>query len=245
MTIQYICHFLFLKEMFDLTEIIKLMEIAGTIAFSVSGAAIACSAGLDVFGVVFIGCITAFGGGIMRDIILGINPPMFFLNYAMFFISVICAITVFIINYVNREKMQHLNSKIEFINNLFDAIGLASFSVIGAEVVFGKGYSDNALLVVTMGMLTGIGGGIIRDIMINKTPYVFKKHVYALASICGSLLYYALKKCIGTSFASAIAVFVVIVIRILAMKFRWSLPKVHDETLKLQTFSGEKVMQIF
>ncbi|MBO5007578.1 MAG: trimeric intracellular cation channel family protein [Clostridia bacterium] len=208
-----------------MTEFIKILEIIGTMAFSISGALIACSAGLDIFGVVFVGCITAFGGGILRDILLGITPPTVFSNYLMFLIAVISALGVFIIAYINKDKFSILKSKIDYVNNFFDAVGLAAFSVTGAQVGLSAGH--NALIVVIVGMITGVGGGIMRDIMIDTTPYVFKKHIYALASVWGSWFYYILRQYIDSvSIASAMAMLSVIAIRMAATKFRWSLPKV-------------------
>lgn len=208
-----------------MTEFIKILEIIGTMAFSISGALIACSAGLDIFGVVFVGCITAFGGGILRDILLGITPPTVFSNYLMFLIAVISALGVFIIAYINKDKFSILKSKIDYVNNFFDAVGLAAFSVTGAQVGLSAGH--NALIVVIVGMITGVGGGIMRDIMIDTTPYVFKKHIYALASVWGSWFYYILRHYIDSvSIASAMAMLSVIAIRMAATKFRWSLPKV-------------------
>lgn len=210
-----------------MTEFIMLLEIIGTIAFSVSGALIACASGLDIFGVVFVGCITAFGGGMTRDILLGITPPIIFSNYFTFIIAMLSAIAVFIVAYINRGKFNLLKLKIEHVNDFFDAVGLATFSVTGAEVGFVNGYADNVLIIIVLGMITGVGGGIIRDILIDTTPYIFKKRIYALASIFGSLLYYILREGIGNiSFASALAMLSVIVIRILAMRYRWSLPKI-------------------
>lgn len=209
-----------------MTEFITILEILGTIAFSVSGALIASGAGLDIFGVVFVGCITAFGGGMARDILLGITPPMIFSNYTIFVIAVLSTIVVFMSAYANKEKFTIFKSKIDYVNNFFDAVGLAAFSVTGAEVGFIEGYSDNVLVITVVGMITGIGGGIMRDILIDTTPYVFKKHIYALASVFGSLLYYFLRRFFDNiSLASAFAMFSVIIIRILATKYCWSLPK--------------------
>jgi len=117
--------------------------------------------------------------------------------------------------------------KIEHVNNFFDAVGLAAFSVTGAEIGYKVGYSDNPLVIVIVGMVTGIGGGIMRDILIDTTPYVFKKHIYALASIIGIVLYYTLRKYINNIFIdSIISMFTIILIRLLATKYHWSLPKV-------------------
>ena len=214
--------------MSNITEIIKILEIIGTIAFAVSGALVAIGASLDIFGVVFIGCITAFGGGIIRDLILGINPPAVFSSYHMCLLAALVSVIVFVISYAQRHKFTSFRQRIEHINNLFDALGLAAFSVIGSEIALTNGFAHNGFLVVMLGMITGIGGGIIRDVLTDTTPYVFKKHVYALASISGSLLYFILRTYIGDSpYVSLAPMLLVIAVRVLAAKYRWSLPKIH------------------
>ncbi len=216
-----------------MAEIIKVLEIIGTVAFAISGALVAIGANLDIFGVVFVGCITAVGGGIVRDLLLGITPPMIFSVYHIFLLALITAVAVFIIAYINKSKFNAFRTKIEHINNIFDAVGLAAFSVTGAEVGFTHGFSDNALIIIVIGMTTGIGGGIFRDILTDTTPYVFKKHIYALASIFGSALYFALRHLIDDiQTASVIAMLCVVIIRMLATKYCWNLPRVHIENDK-------------
>ncbi len=217
-----------LKRGEDMNEfIMTAMEIIGTIAFSISGALIGVSCGLDIFGVVFLGVITSVGGGILRDIIIGNIPPLIFSNTYIFIIAAITAIIVFVVAYINKQHFQTLKEKIEKINNIFDAIGLSAFTVTGTEIACIAGFSDKILLVVLMGMTTGVGGGIFRDILVSKTPYVLKKHIYALASIIGSIIYYCIRistdeKAVGTIFA----MMTVFVIRMLATKYRWELPKI-------------------
>lgn len=217
-----------LKRGEDMNEfIMTAMEIIGTIAFSVSGALIGVSCGLDIFGVVFLGVITSVGGGMLRDVMIGNIPPLIFSNTYLFILAAITAIIVFIVAYINRQDFQTLKEKIEKINNIFDAIGLSAFTVTGTEIACIAGFSDKILLVVLMGMTTGVGGGIFRDILVSKTPYVLKKHIYAIASILGSIIYYCIRistdeKAVGTIFA----MMTVFVIRMLATKYRWKLPKI-------------------
>lgn len=212
-----------------LEEIILLvLEIIGTIAFAISGAFVAIKAKLDVFGVVFVGCVTAVGGGITRDLLIGVTPPAVFSNHYVLPVAFFTSVVVFIIAYVEHRKFDKLREKTEHINNVFDAIGLAAFSVMGTEIAFVKGIADNAFLSIMLGMLTGVGGGIFRDILTDTTPYIFKKHVYALASIGGAALYYVLRLFVnGTLIPSLAAISFVILVRMLATKYRWSLPKVH------------------
>ena len=185
---------------------------------------------LDVFGVLFIGCITAVGGGILRDLLIGATPPAIFARWYILLVAATTAAVAFVFAYVNQKQFDDLHKKLEPISNLFDAIGLAAFSVAGTEIAFVNGLAGNVLLSVLLGMLTGVGGGIMRDVLIDRTPYIFKKHVYALASIGGALVYYLLRHLVeGTVVASVVGMLLVIIVRLLAAKYHWSLPKVHFE----------------
>ncbi len=209
-------------------ETIKIMELLGTVAFAISGSLVAISSELDVFGVSFLACITAFGGGILRDLLLGINPPEIFNNFPIFLLALSVAIFVFVISYVCKKSFNSFKIKIERINNVFDAIGLAAFVVIGSEAACSKGFLDNGFIIVFMGMITGVGGGIFRDILIDTTPYVFKKHIYAIAAIFGAITYFVLRKYIqGIQLASIASMLLIFTIRMLATKYRWSLPRIH------------------
>lgn len=206
---------------------ILILEILGTIAFAVSGALIALSCRLDLFGVVFIGCITACGGGIMRDILIGKVPPAVFNNTYIIFIAALSSVIVFILAYINRHHFDTLREKLEKINNIFDAIGLSVFSVVGVEVVINAGFADRKLFCILMGMMTGVGGGILRDVLADKTPYVLKKHVYAIASLLGSGLYYVLRVNLDSIvFSATLAMILVFAVRMLATIYLWQLPKV-------------------
>lgn len=207
--------------------IIFITEVIGTVAFSVSGALVAIDNGLDFFGVVFIGCTTAVGGGIIRDIMLGSVPPAAFVNPYPMLIAAIASIAVFVIAYALRDRYIHLRTRVDVVNNIFDALGLASFAVIGTESAITAGYIENALFCVSLGTVTCIGGGMLRDVMTNSTPYVLKKHIYALASIAGCMLYLWLSRCeLHPLIPTLSAMTLVFSIRMLATVFRWSLPKI-------------------
>ncbi|MBQ7718317.1 MAG: trimeric intracellular cation channel family protein [Clostridia bacterium] len=209
-------------------EIIKILEIIGSMAFALSGSLVAIDSGLDIFGVAFVACITAFGGGMIRDILLGITPPAIFSDLLLFLLAIIVALIVFIAAFTRRKSFNSLKIKIEYINNIFDAIGLSAFVVIGSEISCANGFSDNGFIVVFVGMITGVGGGIFRDVLIDTTPYIFKKHIYALAAIFGSFVYFILRKYIqNVELVSIISMLTVFSIRMLATKYRWSLPKIH------------------
>ena len=207
--------------------IVLVLEIVGTIAFSISGAFVAIKAGLDLFGVSFVGSVTAVGGGIMRDIIVGDTPPRVFDNLHFLIVAVVVSLVTFAIIYFHQNGFEKIERRTEQINNIFDAVGLAVFSVIGTETAFTHNLSDNVVLSLCLGLLTGVGGGIVRDVLTASTPYIFKKRIYALASLFGCLTYYVLRHTIPlSSIASIIAVIVIVSLRMLATHFLWNLPKI-------------------
>lgn len=207
--------------------ILRVLEIVGTIAFAVTGAGVSIKADLDLFGVVFVGCISAVGGGIMRDLLLGITPPAIFSNLLILGIAALAALVTFLFAYFAHKKFDAMKSRLEALNNICDAFGLAAFAVMGTEIGFVHGVSYNALLTVTSGLLTAVGGGMLRDVLTASTPYIFKKHVYALTALAGGILYYVLRLHIrDTLFPSLLAMALIVFLRLLATKYRWSLPKV-------------------
>ena len=207
--------------------VLFILEIVGTIAFAVSGAFVAIKARFDVFGVLVIGCLTAVGGGITRDILIGATPPAIFSKLYILAIAAATSLAVFLIAYAKSKSFESFRERVEHINTVFDAVGLAAFSVMGTELAFSNGISDNVFLSVTLGVLTGVGGGVLRDILTETPPYIFKKHIYAIVSIVGAALYFALRYALkDTVIPSAAAILFIITVRLLAAKYRWSLPKI-------------------
>lgn len=207
--------------------IVSVLEWIGTVAFAVSGSLVAISCSLDLFGVLTVGCVTAVGGGIMRDLLIGKIPPQIFFRPSVVLVAVLTSLVVFVIAYIKRDKFASLRERLEKLNVLFDALGLATFSVAGVEIACASAYADNALLAITLGMLTGVGGGVLRDVLVNEKPYVLTRHIYAVASIVGSGVYYVMSyylnyRVVGT----VVAVLLTLAIRILAATFRWKLPKI-------------------
>ena len=209
-------------------EILMLvMELLGTVAFAVSGTLVAAAAGLDLFGVLTVGTITAVGGGIIRDLIIGRIPPTIFSKPEILVLVLVTSLAVFIVAFINSKKIKDLSLKIERINIFFDALGLAAFSVTGVEVTCAAGHSDNAVLAVVLGVITGVGGGVLRDVLVNEKPYILVKHIYAVASLVGAMVYYLVGIYFGNELIGTIvSMLLTITIRMLAAKFRWNLPKV-------------------
>ena len=200
-------------------------EIIGTIAFAISGAMIAIERKLDLFGVLFLGATTAIGGGIVRDLLLGQIPPKAFLNYVYMLTAVATAAAVFLLSYINSRREQPIRFLSDELLNFFDAAGLGIFSVIGVQNTISAGFGDNVFFCIFLGMLTGVGGGMIRDVLSQTTPAVLRKHIYALASIAGSLCYYYLHR-FDDGAAIVITTGLVIAIRLMASHYKWTLPKI-------------------
>ncbi len=201
------------------------IEIIGTVAFASSGAMVAVRKKLDLFGIIVLGVITAVGGGMLRDLMIGAIPPNMFRNPVYVFTAFL---TVLILFLLFRFRPFLLGSKYiesyEKIMNVLDAIGLGAFTVIGVDAGVDAGYGDYHFLIIFLGVITGIGGGILRDIMAGETPFVLKKHVYACASISGACLYVLLLQFTLSDYAMLLGAFLVVAIRILASHYRWNLP---------------------
>ena len=206
-------------------SIFFVIEIIGTIAFASSGAMVAIRQQLDLLGVVVLGVTTAVGGGMMRDIILGNVPPSLFMNPVYVLTAFLTVMILFIVVRLNQKILEsRYISSYEKMMNIFDAIGLASFTVTGIDTAVLAGYGEYHFLSVFLGVLTGVGGGVLRDIMAGQTPYILRKHVYASASIAGALCYVFLNGRLTGDASMILGALVVILIRLLATRYCWNLP---------------------
>ena len=202
------------------------IELIGVAAFAVAGAMAAADKHADIFGVLFLAVITALGGGILRDIILGLLPPKMFTSYVYIAVALAAALVVFFEAYANRDKYDARRERLAAVVNVFDAIGLAAFTVSGMEIAIAMHGISNPLLPVLMGMTTGIGGGMLRDILLGEISLVLRKRIYAVASLAGALLYYCLLILSCPQMLSAWATIAFIfTLRILATLYRWNLPR--------------------
>lgn len=202
------------------------LEIIGTVSFAVSGATVAISKKTDLFGVVFLGSITALGGGITRDVLLGHFPPRAFVNALYVVVAAITSVIVFLLAIIFKEKYTMRERVFENVNNVFDALGLGVFTVTGINAALSSGTEHSAFFAIFLGVTTGIGGGILRDLLSASVPSVLKKHIYALASITGGIIYYFLViNGINKPLCVVVCVVTIFIIRILATVFKWNLPK--------------------
>lgn len=222
---------------------IFITELIGTCAFAVSGAIVSIQKNLDIFGVIFCGIITALGGGVIRDVLLSNFPPVMFCKYIYAFLAALSAIATFL--FARKYQNVFLNKMdfIDNINNLFDAVGLGAFTIIGIQTGIAMGYGDNVFFILFLGMTTGCGGGILRDVLVREIPFVLSKRIYAIASIFGGLLYYLMFVLFNLDeFLSVLCgIISIFVIRFLSSKYRWNLPKAINSGVKKQ---GKRKRQI-
>lgn len=203
-----------------------IIELVGTVSFAVSGAMVAISHRSDLFGVTFLGCITALGGGVTRDILLGRFPPVAFTNSVFAAVAAVASLSVFVVALVLKERYFRHTHIIETVNNIFDALGLGAFTVTGINAAIEYGDSSNAFFAVFLGMTTCIGGGVLRDLLSATAPSVFKKHIYALASVAGGTVYYVMYTgAVDKTLSAVVCIVLVFAIRVLATVFKWNLPK--------------------
>ena len=201
-----------------------MFDMIGTIAFAVSGALVGVARKMDIFGMAVLALATAIGGGIVRDVLLGYFPPNSLRNVV--YVTVVLAVTVIVFLIYNSRYRKHAmgpRSRASYL--LADALGLASFTVTGASAGF-KLYPELPIFIVLLGTITAVGGGVIRDMLAQRIPSVLKEDVYALPSIIGGIVYYLMVTSSWESAAVYGAFIVVLIIRLLAIKYNWSLPKV-------------------
>ena len=200
------------------------LEIIGIVAFSLSGALTAMKKEMDIFGAGVLGMTTAIGGGIIRDLILGINPPTCFVNPLYAIIGFLLPMLTYI---PKIQKLFTLNQHKTYDICLLiaDSVGLGVFTIMGVNTCFEMISKPNCFTAIFLGVITGIGGGIFRDVFSLNLPKVFIKHFYACASILGALISFVTRLYLGSIISSILGIFVVISLRIAASLLHWKLPK--------------------
>ena len=207
-------------------ELVFCMELVGTAAFAVSGAMTGLRKGMDLMGVVILGLITAVGGGVLRDLLLGITPPKIFDDPQ----TVGVAAAVSVVAFLPPVCAWLMKSTLLFERLLLaaDSVGLAIFTVVGIRVAYAHEPRATLFLLAFVGVVTGVGGGVLRDIMAGDTPYIFVKHVYACASLVGALACALAWHHLGEMGSMLLSGGLVVVIRCLSAHYRWNLPRAHD-----------------
>ena len=195
-----------------------LMDLLGTVAFAISGVLVAMDKRLDLFGVFIIAFVTAVGGGTLRDLLIG-NTPVAWMLESTYIITIIGTVILAIIF---REKLRYLRKSLFF----FDTLGIGLYTMVGIE----KGLNVNLLPVmcIILGTITASFGGVIRDILCNEIPVIFRKEIYATACVVGGLSYFLLRKLpLGDEYVYLASFLIVIGIRLVAVKYKIALPSIY------------------
>ncbi|HUH27537.1 trimeric intracellular cation channel family protein [Gelidibacter sp.] len=203
---------------------LQTLDILGTIAFAISGVSVAMNKKMDPFGVLIIAFVTAVGGGTLRDILIGVTPVTWMTN--MTYVYVIFAATVFTVAF--KRKINYLRTSLL----LFDSIGIGLYTVVGIEKGLTAGL--HPFICISLGTITACFGGVIRDILSNEIPVIFRtKEIYATACILGGITYFLLRQLpIDDNVVFMIAGAVVISVRLIAVKFNISLPNLYKNDPK-------------
>lgn len=198
------------------------LEMAGTVAFAISGAMLAIEKKFDIFGILAMGIITAVGGGAVRDIIIGATPPVMFSDPRYCIVAAVSSVLLFI-PFVRRLLAQ--KSIHDAVLIVVDSLGLASFTVAGAVYTYQCGF-NNKFLIIFVSVLTGVGGGVLRDLLAGEKPYIFKKHIYACASLAGAIFVAYLYNVIDNDIVIISGIALIFAIRMVAAVFKINLPHI-------------------
>ncbi len=201
-------------------NLIYTIDILGTFAFAISGSLVASDKKFDIFGVLIIAFVTAVGGGMLRDILINAHPINWIgdLNYIW---------TIFLAVFLTFL----FKSKIAFLSKtlfLFDTIGISVFTLLGLQK--GLSFDLHPFISIIMGMVSAVFGGVLRDVLTNKIPLIFKKEIYASACLAGGLSYLILNLVvIPKEINFIISASVIIIIRLISVKYELELPKINDD----------------
>ena len=196
-----------------------IVEMVGAFAAAISGIRQASMKRFDWFGAYIVGLVTALGGGTLRDVLLDI--PVFWTRSWDYF--AVTGISMSVVIAFQKQLVRRLNMLL-----VFDAVGLAMFTVIGVEKTLAIGLP--VWVAIAMGLITGAFGGVLRDILINEEPLIFRKDIYAMACLLGGVAYGAVMAFGGNAVACGVACAVVtLTVRVLALRFGWHLPMMHPD----------------
>jgi len=200
------------------------LDLTGTFVFAISGAVAAKERGLDLFGICAVAFTVACGGGIIRDLCIGAIPPAGLTNWHYLFTAIVAAgMTIGFYPLVRR-----LNNPVLF----FDALGLSLFAVTGAQKTLA--YGHNAEVAVLLGTTTAVGGGVLRDILLNRIPVILEKEIYASAALLGAFIVVLgnYLQWIPGDWVSIIALMICFGLRLLALRYHWNLPVYADNKIR-------------
>ena len=201
-----------------------ILELIGTIAFAVSGAAVGIRKEMDLFGVCILGSATAVGGGILRDLMLGLTPPMAFRDPVWLIVGLLSSVLLFF-PAMRRTALKNKRAS-DLLLLVSDAGGMGIFGATAILLAERSGQSSVWLLLF-VALLTGAGGGVLRDVLAGEVPSVFRRHVYASALLVGAGLFLLLQPVLPEAAAVILSILVTVTLRCLAAHYRWNLPRAH------------------
>ena len=205
------------------THFLHIIDILGTIAFAVSGAFLAMEKKLDPFGVLVLAFVTAIGGGTLRDILIGNLPVSWLRNET-------ASIVIFSAAVVTMLFGRYLK-KFTTTLFLFDAVGLGLFTLIGIKLGVEKDFSVG--ICITLGTITACFGGVVRDVLLNNIPLLFRKEIYVMACIAGGAVYFLLREMnIDPDLSTILGILIIFVIRIIAVRYKLFLPQFYTSTIQ-------------
>ena len=196
--------------------LLYLLDLIGTAAFAASGAWLGVRRHMDLFGVLVLGLVTAVGGGTLRDLLLGDIPPCSLQDETYLYVAILAALFVFI----NRERFKAFEKPLLYL----DAVGLGTFVVIGTTKALD--FELGFLGAVLMGLMTATAGGLVRDVLANEVPLILRREIYASACLAGGVMLVLLEQAsVARPISAILAAVTVIAVRLLAIHYKWSLPK--------------------
>ncbi|MFF0815971.1 trimeric intracellular cation channel family protein [Rhodococcus sp. NPDC003318] len=195
--------------------LLNVLELVGVVAFAASGALVAVTKRLDFFGVALIGVFTAIGGGVLRDVLLGITPPTSLNTWRYFTTALVTSVVVFFAHAAVRRLRREIL--------VLDAVGMGLFASSGATIALDVGASSQAAMLI--GATTAIGGGVLRDILVNELPLLLHRDLYAIPALVGSTVVVACAAAgLGANTGLLVGTISASVLRLLALWRKWNLP---------------------
>ena len=201
------------------------LELIGVASAAIAGTMVAIEKRCDAFGVVFLAFISALGGGALRDTMIGHLPPRMFTSYAYIGTALAFSLSVFFFALRHHETYHANKDRLDWLNNWFDAVGLAAFTIAGENLTIAACGMEDFLTPILLGVVTGVGGGVLRDVLTGTMPRLLYKRIYALASLAGAVLYYLwLLVGLPDTLGSALCLALIVLLRYFATRYHWNMP---------------------
>lgn len=211
----------------DINSFLLIISVIGTVAYGIAGALTGIENKLDAFGVCTLAVITSTGGGFLRDLIIGENQFVLFDEWWYPLIAFVVSLIVFITMWFIRNLAWEDSAVYRLTFLIIDSIGLGAFVIVGVLRAKNLNVTNEGQLIF-YALLTCVGGSLLRDILVMKIPFIFRKHIYAVAAIIGAVIFVVLDKfSLNIWISSQITIIIVITIRFFAARYKWNFPRIH------------------